>query len=375
MKVTVHPERAFALLDALVARWKKRQFPFNKSDAVIPQTIIPSTLRAHKKDLGLFYFYLCIYMRGGIESLQAFQALLRMRENHPMLFDPLHAQWESEHYVQQVLKEYIGWDARNASRIWVENSRRLVSAWNGNPLLLYKGVTTYDEATRRIRNKRTVRDLDEAGTGGAGFMGFQPKMVSMLTYFYDWEGLLRPRFPYPSPADFHNFRLALSTGALEVKAGTGNVRSTEALSAPWRSVVMDYIKSRKADPLDVADALWLFSLVMCGNSPLTANWKAENGSGMFTHEDLPHRTKHADHFLAPRYRASLATTCLRCPIRESCTLAIPARPYYTKGLLVLEPRLRVEDYLLPIHPDTPVGLVPTGGVAEQICLFESDTSY
>lgn len=353
MKVTVHKERAFLLLDVLLERWQKKQFPYEKTDAIIPQTIIPEELRADKKALATFYFYACIYMRGGIESLQAFQALLRLREEHPEYFDPFRAHKIERETVQAVLKEYIGWDSKNASKIWVENSWRLAWHWNGDPLELFRGIRDYDEALRRLRNKRTRREQRAAGTDGQGFLGFQPKMVSMLVYFLDWEGLLKPRFPYPSPADFHNFRLALTTEALIVSPHEGRIRTTEALSAPWRDVVMEYLVVRNADPVEVADALWLFSLVMCGNSPLTTVRSLKNGFGMFSDEELPHETKHGEYFLLPRFRNALALTCLRCPIRTSCSLAIPASPYYQEGQLVLNKRFRVEDHLITVSPDTP----------------------
>lgn len=372
MKVTVHKERVFALLDVLLARWKKREFPYNKTDAVIPQTIIPAELRDDKKALATFYFYVCIYMRGGIESLQAFQALLRMRADHPVLFDPLKAHKMGAAAVQAILKGYIGWDSKAASKNWIENSWRLAWCWGGDPLELFKGIQDYDEALRRLRNKRTKRDRVEAGHGGLGFRGFQPKMVSMLIYFLDWEGFLKPRFPYPSPADFHNFRLGLATGALEVSSSRRSIRAIEKLSAPWRETVMDYIVARKEDPVDVADALWLFSLVMCGNSPLVATRTAENGSGMFSDEELPHQTDHAGYYLQSRFRNGLATTCLRCPIRETCGLAIPAGPYYRKGQLVLNTRFPIEEHLRPVHPDMPITAATAS--SESLHLFGPVTS-
>lgn len=356
MRVTVHNERVFALLDVLLARWKKKQFPYNKKDAVIPQTIIPEDLKADKKALTTFYFYTCIYMRGGIRSLQAFNALLRMREAHPTLFDPIQAQWMKAEDIQPILKEHIGWDSKAASQNWIENSRRLAWDWGGNPLELFKGIGDWDEALRRLRNKRTKRDQVQAGPDGRGFMGFQPKMVSMLIYFFDWEGLLDSRFLYPTPADFHNFRLGLTTGGLEVFTDREFVRSAERLSAPWRHAVMAYLRERKADPVELADALWLFSLVMCGNSPLTRVRKIKNDPErpiMFSGDALPHRTNDAAYYLQPRFRKKLAETCLRCPIMTSCTLAIPERPYYQEGQLVLGTRFRVEDHLPTIDPDLP----------------------
>jgi len=353
---------AFDLLDALLARWtaEPKQFPYQEPDAILPQATIASALRADPRVLACFYFYLCIYMRGGIESLQVFRVLGKMWEERPELFDPYCAQLLSHADMEAVLRKYIGWDARAAGKNWVENSRRLVRSWKGNPLNLVKGLTSYTEALRRIRNKLTARDITAAGVRGAGFRGFQPKMVSMLLYFYDWEGWLTPRFLYPAPADFHNFRLALNQGALVVPEGTAVLRTMEKLSAPWRAVVMSYLRSRGADPVAVSDALWLYSLVMCGNSPLTITQEPRaNGSGMFQEEDLPHLPANKSLRLA-RIRRALEKTCLRCPLVTRCRYAIPSQPYYRKGQLFLNPRPRVEEEYGTINADLPVPLaLPT----------------
>jgi hypothetical protein len=78
MLVTIRKDRMFELIDVLLARLKAKQYPYNKPEAIVPQLVIPKELRRDKRVLALFYFYVCIYMRGGIESLQAFKALIRV---------------------------------------------------------------------------------------------------------------------------------------------------------------------------------------------------------------------------------------------------------------------------------------------------------
>ena len=368
MLVTVNHKIAFELFDALLERWKAtpKRFPYDQKDAILPQAHLPNELRRDRRALACFYFY--VYMRGGIESLQAFRTLARMWSERPELFDPHVAQWLSHAQMEDTLRGYMGWDAKMASINWVENSRRLVKNWGGNPLNLLVGLRSYTEAERRIRNKRTKRDVRAAGTGGEGFYGFQRKMVSMLLYFYDWEGWLEKRFLYPSPADFHNFRLGLSQGAIVVSPAQSVLRTSEKLSAPWRAAVMAYLRLRRADPVEVADALWLFSLVMCGNSPLTVT-KVGNGAGLFAQEDLPHVVDDQT-FKAPRFRAALERTCLRCPFVERCTLAIPSQPYYRKGLLVLRPRPRMEEVYGSIPSDLPIS--PSSESSVNLHLWEPD---
>ncbi len=366
MKITVDQEILFPVLDTLLERWQAKKFPYQKKDAVIPQNIIPDELRRDKKALAIFYFYICIYMRGGIESLQAFNAMLRMRSDHPHLFDPhyVHGHWMTPEDLQPILYEYVGWDSKAASVNWITNSRHLVDHWGGNPLNLIKGLSDYDEAQRRIRNKRTKKELIEAGGAKyAGFRGFQPKMVSMLIYFYDWEGWLRPRFLFPAPADFHNFRLGLNQGAIILPEGMDTVRGIEPLSRPWRDALMDYLHLRNADPVELADCIWMFSLVMCGNSPLnTMKEEQTNGSGMFDMDTLPHVMNEG---ISLTDQQKLKETCLKCPLRSGCRFSIPSRPYYRKGNLMLHPRLKVENIYPTYDPDE----VPVVGPS-QLNLFD-----
>ncbi len=352
---------AFPMIDILVELQQKKAYPFNRPDAIIPQKIIPAELRADKYKLACFYFYVCIYMRGGIESLQAFNALIKMWRAHPELFEPYLAQFAPQQNVQAVLKKFIGWDAKNASINWIENSKRLVRNWKGNPLNLLKGLRTWELAVKRIRNKTTKKDQRKAGERNEGFRGFQYKMVSMLLYFYDWEKWFEVRFLYPSPADFHNFRLALANGALVVTIPKDRiVRTSEKLSKPWRDMVMAYLRERNADPVVVADALWLFSLVLCGNSPFTVTRElkprttsVKNKEGRVTHKvpyiGLFEHSRVEEEWtsvqLGARKTKQLKQTCVVCPLAATCSFAIPSKPYYRKGRLILHARPHIEHQL------------------------------
>jgi hypothetical protein len=352
MKVTVDHTKVFELLDTILPRWKAspKLYPYNRKDAVIPQTIITAELRADKFTLACFYFYICIYMRGGIVSLQAFKAMIKIWQTHPELLDPRQAVEIKPEAIRAILISFgLGWDSENASKNWIENSKRLVTTWGGNPLSLLRNLTSYEEACRRILNKKGREDSEEthgflkdAGKGDRGFIGFQYKMVSMLLYFYDWERMLPIRFLYPSPADFHNFRLGIACGAITIKTKNGQIpRAVEYISKPWRAAVMHYLKEKKADPVEVADALWLFSLVMCGNSPAT---QTKQGP---LKKKLDHNKKEIETLLtvaeveekwddlewATRKHMNLDKTCLVCPFASTCR-PVPARPYYTKGHLV-----------------------------------------
>ena len=232
-EVVVRDDVGFAVFDTIIKRWQAepKQFPYDQKGAVIPQNEIPAWLRNDKERLFNFYCYICLYMRGGIESLQAFKAMLRLISDKPELFDPVYAQHLTEAELQPIIAAYVGWDSKAVARFWIENSKRLVRNWNGQASNIFRGLTNYEEALRRIKNKTSNKEWKQAcrvDDRGEGFMGFQPKMVSMFVYFIDWEGLLRTDFIYPTPADFHNFRLAL---ALPEKVPEPLVRAEPAQSA------------------------------------------------------------------------------------------------------------------------------------------------
>lgn len=335
MQITVNRQKAGMLIDALLARWRVKDFPYNSKRAVLPQTLIPDSIRNDPQTLALFYFFTCLYMRGGIQSATAFRQLIRMWKDKPGLFVPDEAASLEVSVIQETLRKYIGWDAENASRFWKINAGRLSNSWNSNPFELIRGVTSYEEAVRRITNKRTT----SSDTKEEGFYGFQYKMASMILYFFDWEGWLSPRFLYPSPADFHHYRLFLANEVVVVSGGGGNeIRAQERVSNPMREMLLWYLKSRGADPVELADTLWLFSLLMCGESPdtVTRQFTKKREAPLFIGKVTEESASHEKWIQTKTTR--LLRTCGRCVLQTSCRYAIPANPYFERGTFVLRPR-------------------------------------
>jgi hypothetical protein len=170
-------------------------------------------------------------------------------------------------------------------------------------------------------------------------------MVSMLLYFYDWEGWLTPRFLYPSPADFHHYRLGIANGVIVVE---GDIRFDEKISAPYREMLMQYLRERNADPIEVSDAIWLYSLLLCGESPATRTKNNRREVPLFDHGEVTEEWKH-DQWLES-VRKGLVRSCGSCVLESTCTYAIPASPYYRKGQVILRPRAPL-DQVLKVDPD------------------------
>ncbi len=350
MEVITNYEQLEWLLDVvLLPRWRStpKGYPFNRPNAIIPQTLIPDWLRRDKKLLSNWYLGVNEHMKGRVDSIDAFRGHLRIVQKYPWFYNAREIMCRKHSEIIEALEDCISTDKVNVARDIKINALHLNTYWDGWASNLLSGISNYEEALRRILNKRTKKERRAAGWAGEGLYGHQEKMVSMLLYFWDWEELLSLRFPYPSPSDIQNIRVGIAAKAL-VLAGLDNNRGRfgEALTASWRELVMKYIVERKADPREVSDVLWLFGKHMCGNSPLTETPQKNksNGSGMFEADGLP-RVYGALQFLHPKYRKDLERTCLICPFKKTCDVAIPARPYYDKGIIELRDRPKVEDHV------------------------------
>ncbi|MBI4118347.1 MAG: hypothetical protein HY455_02345 [Parcubacteria group bacterium] len=363
MEVVVNKRRANHLLDVLVGRYKEKVFPFNLPAAYVPQELIPPSIRDDALTLGRFLFFVCTYMRGGIESHTAFRQLIRMWEAHPELFIPREAMRMTEDAIVPILREYIGWDADNAGRFWRINAERLERGWGGDPRALIQNLTSYDEVIRRIAYKpsSTKKPLS-LDPNDEGFIGFQHKMASLLIYFYDWEGWLKPRFLYPSPADFHHYRLFIANEAVMVTMDEGReIRYHEKVSGVIRDLTLEYLEKTGADPIDLADAIWLYSLLLCGESPATVvNGAPKEILPLFAEGD---EGRSGDSAWSAGQLKRLMRTCGACPLQDTCVYAIPSQPYYRRGTLLLWERER-PPLILPPHAREPKVAAPDEEVEE-----------
>ena len=372
------------MLDRLLFLQKVSVYPFNRTDAVVPQTLIPDELRLDKKRLANFYFFACIYMRGGITSSTAFKLLLEILHENPWMFEPREVVKRTVEEATQILKDKIGWDSKNAGQFWHKNAQLLVDNWSGEHLNVIIATKNYDDALRFYVNKnKKDKPFKGSDQREQGFWGHQHKMASMQVYFADWDGLYLARFNYPGPVDFHNYRFFISNGSVIVFSNTESVSFGEKYSKPIREVLMEYILSRKVDPLELADAIWLYSLLMCGESPYTVtkemvyDHKTEKmdvkrrKAPLFTHGGVEDEKWDMMKW-ASRKRRSLDRSCHVCAFNLECEFAIPAGPYYGKkedvnergGKIVLRKRPALEVYLKPKDAHKALASEPLEGDAK-----------
>lgn len=387
MKVQVDSKRFPEVLDRLLQMHRDGVYPFSRTDAVVPQTLIGEDIREDKRALSLFYFFACIYMRGGIVSSTAFKLLLKMRTAYPWMFEPAEVITRDVAAVRMVLKRHIGWDSENAGLYWHLNAGLLVEQWRGNPLNILGAIENYDDALTYYVNKNkkgskkpgTFTEKLQHNQRSLGFWGHQHKMASMQVYFADWERLFTKRFLYPGPVDFHNYRLFLTTGAIKLVGVEDNesVSFGEKVSRPARDALMNYLIRTGVDPVDLADVIWLYSLLMCGESPHTKTKEAKKKPApLFLHGEVEEVWSIGE--WSKRKATSLHRSCHVCAFNRTCRYAIPAGPYYGKkesgergGKIVLRPRPPLAFHLKPEQIDPRLVNAPLmGEAAEDYNVFE-----
>jgi hypothetical protein len=98
-----------------------------------------------------------------------------------------------------------------------------------------------------------------------GFRGFLEKMVSMLSYFYVDANII-PSFNFPSPVDFHVCRFLLIQGIIKITGNKNEINVADILPV-GREITASYTSKNNVLPNELADAIWLYSQLMCSRDP------------------------------------------------------------------------------------------------------------
>lgn len=346
MRVIVDRERAKQVFDALLERYKAREFPYNLPAAQVPQ--IPENLPKNgfsdSRGHASFLFSLCFWMRGGIDSSRATRAVSVLHEQRPEMFRAEHARTMDPSEVSRILTGVtLGFNSREIGRFWVQNFGRLQDYWGGDPSNVFQGVRSYDEICQRVCNpKGRLKRMTPRGE--TGFLGFQEKMASMLTYFLLDARLIKP-LPFPLPVDFHVLRMVVAHEIITVEDGNGDFFNQEVLAAV-RELSLWYSEYHGGDSLDMSTILWCFSRAMCSRYPGNTTLYIGPRRGRKT-KLLPKKITWRE-----SQRRAYAHTCGQCPVEPTCKHSIPAAHYYVQGkLLVRATREKPQEQLRLYEPN------------------------
>lgn len=334
LRIIPHYDRMEQVIEQLVALQRQNEYPYNLPNAEVPNRseFMPDeeVLQRGTREHALYLWHACYWMGGGIESNLAFKALTELYTDYPELFDPafLVEHGISEQQVEEVVSKYpaLNFNLQRIKRYWTTNARRLYDNYGSDPRNIFSDNPSYRTIKQRLINKR-----------GNGFLGFQEKMASMYTHFLGDAGII-PETPFPPAVDFHLLRLAIANGILtfENVPENGNV-FTPATIGTLRKMLYDYIIATGASELEVDDALWRYSKLMCAEAPGNAtvvDYKAGRGVKSSAQEVM---------FSDPTMLAKYARSCGSCAIEATCMFNIASGPYYADDRIIPTPRIRLAD--------------------------------
>jgi hypothetical protein len=341
MQAQVDEGRAELVFGRLLAALRRNQYPYNI--AQLPQDLVPEKMRSDQLKHAQFLFYVCHYMRGAIRSETAIQQLLALWRQEPWLFAPdeVTRRVNESGTIAEYLRKALDYHTDQIAQFWLENSRRLRDSWRSDPREIFANVSDGNDARDILINRENPR----AGTKprqdlfkhGSGFLGFQGKMASMLTYFLMEAKLIAP-FPMAPAVDFHLLRVMLATGVLRVDAETvaRGIRYDQ-IQPLGQALLERYCHKKRVSMVEIGDALWALSTTLCRKAP-------GNASINRSKERRPRRERARPSPLVldpgnQEHRERYWVSCGNCPAAKYCSANVPSGPYYESGVLLLHGRL------------------------------------
>lgn len=322
-------ERIDYVITTLADSYERKLYPYNLDSTRVPQDPrhMPRNLELdvekcdeqQKIQLASFWFADCYYMRGVNDSNDMTINLAKLYEDHPEIFDFKNAMQLEPRYVESLLLDYhLPVQHKAISNYWVENARRMVERYDGDPTKIFEDFGTYDELVSRTRNNFR----------GGGFKGFQKKMTSMLGYFYMATDLI-PYQNIPLPVDFHVMRMSISNEMIRFdNMPESGFVEFEKTTDFLREVFFDLADHLGINQLDLCDIVWLYSREACVNSPTNSQQIIGKRRGRAT--VFAPAINSADQATAQQIE-SYEKSCGICRLRETCAHNVPSGRYYIAG--------------------------------------------
>lgn len=310
--------------------------------------------------LASFWFADCYYMRGVNNSIDMTINLAALYEDHPEIFDFKIAMTMEPEVIEELLLQYhLAVQHKAISEYWVENAKRMVDRYDGDPRKIFENYKDFDELCERICNDKK----------GGGFQGFQKKMASMDGYYLMYLKLV-PYRNIPLPTDFHVVRTAIEQEMVGIDnmPVSGEV-DFEGLKDFLREVFFDISEHTGIRQLDICDVIWLYSSNACVHSPtnrqtLIERIKDEKGKTLaWVYNE---RLVDAD-AATPDQRKAYTDSCALCRLEPTCKHDVPSREYYDRGIVrypnlkphleIIQSSLHDEQTLLNAQPPVRPGTV------------------
>lgn len=351
MTIKFNEERASKVFKILDKLWVKKEWIFK--GVVLPQDMW--SLPKEPKEIANYFFFCSLAMRGGIISEDPFRWFNELLKRYPEMYDPaiVAKQWNPEKIAKTIneitriilngkgngKKEagVMGYKLDQHSKNWFANAKVLHEKWGGDLRNVYWGVSDFEEAFRRI-DYRSNR---------YGFNGMRRKIFSLLTIWLQEKKLI-DIFPTPLPVDFHCLRVLWVTEIIDIREETTpkaikehypalmkypSVRIGENFLDEITKWTQKFLEKKRISHLNINPALWVLSRDLCARH--IQNSSRGDGKIFFDEPDII------------KLSLNYQDPCNYCPVENFCTGAVPAAPYYRRGLLIRFKRMPLITNFLP----------------------------
>lgn len=332
MRFNPFPQRIRMVLNELMDAYDDGAYPFVAGVMDGPQddSQLPPNLPRGGIEEANYLFALCYYMLGATDSNTIAKGIAKLYEQHAdTLFNWGVAATLSPDYIGRCLAE-AGANFRSSEdevpQDWVYNAQKLVADYGGDVRNVF--------AEARGSWRQLYRLL--INTKHGGFMGYGPKMASMLAFFFMRNNVV-PYFMVPPQVDFHVMRvfwsnnLVLVFNQLDQEVQVLRSHEINRFGDAVRTELEHYLLHTRKEWTGVSEALWVLSRTLCSDCP--SNSMSRNKEEKIFRKPVRWTKNQVD-----KYKRS----CGVCPIESHCTQAIPSMFYYDrkeKKLVVYGPRL------------------------------------
>ncbi len=179
-------------------------------------------------------------------SRYVYESHERLWKKEPRLYSEEVLNMPLEEITELVVAEKVG-SPRQSAGYWPRSARTLFERFGGEPLAMYRVFNSVDR----------ILDFKNNGEGNL-LPGFGPKILSLLSLFYEELGLMKTP-PDAFPVDVHIQRFGISTGFVVAKAPTIN----EEVERELRPLFCEICAEEGWSKIKLSYALWALGNFAC----------------------------------------------------------------------------------------------------------------
>jgi len=187
-------------------------------------------------------------------SEKVFPMAVTLWDKFPELFSSDICQMKDDLVIKALKDEDIRYTSPNQAGIrWGASARALFTHFDGDPLNIFSEVKSVDDFISL--KKKLERE------GNVSFLGYGPKLFSLLAIFYEELGLI-DHLEGSLPVDLHIQRIFITLGIVDV-VESGGEQDAMAVAEFIRPRLTKLCYELGVKPLDLSHALWFLGSNVC----------------------------------------------------------------------------------------------------------------